>query len=244
MNKHWLYVRCISPWARKTKNRKPNRKNQEPEPNRTKTENFGSTVRFRFLSRLTEEPNFSPLTKFAGPRPKQALLSVQLRARSASPHPPQPANPRPLSALRTVAAARSPPAALPQHPALLLAARPSLAPPAPECRCVHSTHAPASPPRPALGLRTVAAAAQSFAGGVRCRCPGRRPPPPWSTADPSPRIRAAAPPARATAHSPSARRSSGARRLLDPPAGRPARLPHGQRLRLRPATPPASACAV
>ena len=31
-----------SPWARKTENRGPNRKNREPEPNRTETENFGS----------------------------------------------------------------------------------------------------------------------------------------------------------------------------------------------------------
>ena len=31
-----------SPWARKTENRRPNRKNREPESNRTETENFGS----------------------------------------------------------------------------------------------------------------------------------------------------------------------------------------------------------
>ena len=32
-----------SDWANKTENRGPNRKNREPEPNRTETENFGSS---------------------------------------------------------------------------------------------------------------------------------------------------------------------------------------------------------
>jgi len=56
-----------SPWANKTENRVPNRKNGEPKPNRIETENFGSfsvpgsqepkfSVRFGSWTRLTEEP--------------------------------------------------------------------------------------------------------------------------------------------------------------------------------------------
>ena len=125
------------------------------EPNQNREFRFHGSVSVpKPVNRGTE---LQPINQVCWPKAQTSIALCPTQSSLGQPTPTP--NPRPLSALRTVAAARSPPAALPQHPALLLAARPSLAPPTPECRCVHSTHAPASPSRPALGLRTVAAAA-------------------------------------------------------------------------------------